>query len=78
MRFLSKIAFKNLSRHKLRTFISILAIAFSIIIVVLARGFILGMIDSLYRDNIYFDSGHVKITAPEYQIEKRMRRLFIR
>lgn len=72
MRFLTKIACKNLSRHKLRTFISILAIAFSIIIVILARGFILGMIDSLYRDHIYFDSAHVKITAPEYQIEKRM------
>lgn len=72
MGFLTKLAFKNLSRHKLRTFISILAIAFSIIIVVLARGFILGVIDSLYLDHIYFDSGHVKITTPEYQREKRM------
>lgn len=72
MKFLTKIAFKNLRRHKLRTFISILAIVFSIMIVVLARGFVLGIVDSLYRDHIYFDSGHVKVTTPEYSKEKRL------
>ena len=43
---LAKMAFRNLSRHRLRTFVSILAIAFSVLIVVFARGYVTGMADA--------------------------------
>ncbi|MFP4016254.1 MAG: ABC transporter permease [Halanaerobiales bacterium] len=72
MGFLIKLAFKNLFRHKLRTFVSIIAIAFAIMIVIFARGYVVGMIDSLYRDHVQYNSGHIKIITPEYRQEERM------
>ncbi len=72
MKFLIKIAFKNLFRHKLRTFISIIAIAFAVMIVVFARGYIVGMIDSYFADHIQYYSGHIKIVDREYQQQERL------
>ena len=57
MLFLSKIAFKNLFRHRLRTLVSIVAIAFSVLIVVFARGYIVGLIDTMIVDHIHYNSG---------------------
>jgi putative ABC transport system permease protein len=37
MSFLFRIAFKNLFRHRLRTLVSIVAIAFSVLLVVFAE-----------------------------------------
>ncbi len=72
MQFLIKLAFRNLFRHKLRTIISAIAIAFSVMIVVFARGYIMGMIDSISADNIQYNSGHIKIVASEYRQQERM------
>ncbi|NMB25406.1 MAG: ABC transporter permease [Firmicutes bacterium] len=70
--FLAKIAFRNLSRHRLRTFVSILAIAFSVLIVVFARGYVTGMVDATVADHIYYDSGHIKISHEEYLAQRRL------
>ncbi|HBK69167.1 MAG TPA: ABC transporter permease [Firmicutes bacterium] len=72
MGFIIKIAYKNLSRHKLRTFVSITAIAFSVMIVVFARGLINGMIDTLSVDHIQYNSGHIKIIDQEYLQQERL------
>ena len=72
MGFLLKIAFRNLFRNKLRTSVSIFAIAFSVMIVVFARGYIVGMIDSIAAEHIQYNSGHIKIVAPEYQQQERL------
>ncbi|MDY6787576.1 MAG: FtsX-like permease family protein [candidate division WOR-3 bacterium] len=72
MGFLIKLAFKNLSRHKLRTFISMIAIAFSVLIVVFARGYITGLIDSVSADNIQYNSGHIKIVKENYYEQSRL------
>ncbi|MTI60955.1 MAG: ABC transporter permease [Firmicutes bacterium] len=72
MRFLAKIAFKNLFRHKLRTIVSIMAIVFAVMIVVFARGYIVGLIDSTFADHIQYNSGHIKIVAQEYQQQERI------
>ena len=72
MGFLAKIAFKNLSRSKLRTIVSIIAIAFAVMIVVFARGLIVGMIDSMTSDHIQYNAGHVKIVDPEYYKRERL------
>lgn len=72
MKFLTKLAFKNLFRHKLRTIVSIIAIAFAVMVVVFARGFVVGMIDSLFADHIHYNSGHVKIVQEEYHNQKRL------
>ncbi len=72
MKYFLKLAYKNLSRHKLRTIISISAIVFAVMIVIFARGFILGMVNSSYNDYIQYDTGHVKIIDKDYQLEGRI------
>lgn len=72
MGFTLKIAYRNLSRHKLRTIVSVIAIAFSVIIVVFARGLIVGMIDSLSADHIQYNSGHIKIIDQNYLRQERL------
>ncbi len=72
MKFLIKLAFKNLFRHKLRTFVSIIAIAFAVMIVVFARGYIVGLIDSSFADHIQYSSGHIKIVDREYHQQERL------
>ena len=72
MIFLAKLAFKNLFRHKLRTFVSIIAIAFAVMIVVFARGYIVGLIDSSFADHIQYSSGHIKIVDREYHQQERL------
>ncbi len=72
MYFLTRLAFKNLFRNKLRTFVSIIAIAFSVMIVVFARGYIVGMIDSLSADHIQYNSGHIKIVEQNYRQQERL------
>ncbi|MEC9489122.1 MAG: FtsX-like permease family protein [Halanaerobium sp.] len=72
MKYLARMAFKNLFRHKLRTFVSIIAIAFAVMIVVFARGFIVGMVDSVSADHIQYNSGHIKVINQEYQQQERL------
>ncbi|MGI6035494.1 MAG: ABC transporter permease [Limnochordia bacterium] len=72
MSFLARLAFKNLFRHRLRTVVSIVAIAFSVMIVVFARGYITGMIDSVSADHIQYDSGHIKLVHEEYLQQERL------
>ncbi|MFW5986166.1 MAG: ABC transporter permease [Halanaerobiales bacterium] len=72
MKFLFSLAYKNLYRHKLRTLVSIIAIAFAVAIVVFARGYIVGLIDSVSADQIQFDSGHIKILDRNYYQQQRL------
>lgn len=72
MKFLIKLAYKNLFRHKLRTFVSIVAIAFAVMIVIFARGFIVGMVDSTFADHIQYNSGHIKVVNREYRQQERL------
>lgn len=72
MSYLFKIAFKNLFRHRLRTLVSIVAIAFSVMIVVFARGYIVGLIDSISADHIQYNSGHIKIVNRDYLQQERL------
>nr|WP_282706874.1 FtsX-like permease family protein [Natroniella acetigena] len=66
------IAVRNLSRHKLRTLISIIAIALVVAIVVVARGHIVGYLESTYDSYINYDTGHVKIINQEFEGRERL------
>ncbi|MCF8009417.1 MAG: FtsX-like permease family protein [Halanaerobiales bacterium] len=72
MKYLLKLAYKNLARNRLRTIVSIIAITFAVMVVIFARGFILGMINETYSDTIQYDTGHIKIIDKDYQIEGRI------
>jgi putative ABC transport system permease protein len=72
MRLLINIAFKNLFRNKLRTGVSILAVAFAVMVIVFARGLLDGMIDSTYSLYVHYDTGHIKIINEEYQQKQKL------
>ena len=72
MKFLWNLARKNLSRSKLRTSVSIIAIAIAIIAVVFARGLIGGMIESTFLNHIYYKAGHIRVVDEEYKSKERL------
>jgi len=72
MKFLWNLARKNLSRSKLRTSVSIIAIAIAIIAVVFARGLISGMIESTFLNHIYYKAGHIRVVDGEYKLKERL------
>ena len=72
MKYFLRLAYKNLARHRIRTLVSIIAIAFAVMVVIFARGFILGMVNETYSDTIQYDTGHVKIIDQDYQLEGRV------
>ncbi|HER24407.1 MAG TPA: ABC transporter permease [Candidatus Atribacteria bacterium] len=72
MKFLWNLAKKNLSRSKLRTSVSIIAIAIAIIAVVFARGLISGMIESTFENHIKYKAGHIRVIDKEYKLKERL------
>nr|WP_239559261.1 FtsX-like permease family protein [Sporohalobacter salinus] len=59
-------------RNKLRTSISILAIALSVALVVFVKGLVVGMIDNMFALHIQYKAGHAKIINQEYQQKERL------
>jgi len=57
---------------RLRTSISIIAIAIAVIAVVFARGLISGMIESTFLNHIYYKAGHIRVVDEEYKLKERL------
>ena len=72
MKFLWNLAKKNLSRSRIRTSISVIAIAFAIFAVVFARGLINGVLESFFENHINYKAGHVRIIDKEYTLKERL------
>ena len=72
MKFLLGIAWKNLSRSKLRTLISIVAIAVAVIAVNFGQSFINGMVNNVFSTQIKYNTGHVRIINEEYELQERL------
>ena len=72
MDFIFRLALKNLTRHRLRTFVSITAVAVCVMVVVFTRGLVEGMVNSMIRDHIYYNSGHVKVVDRHYYEQERL------
>ena len=72
MKFLWNLAKKNLSRSRLRTSVSIVAIAIALIAVVFARGLISGMIESTFENHINYKAGHIRVIDKEYKLKERL------
>jgi len=72
MKFLWNLAKKNLSRSRLRTSVSIVAIAIALIAVVFARGLIGGMIESTFENHINYKAGHIRVIDEEYKLKERI------
>ncbi len=72
MGFVFRLALKNLTRHRLRTIVSIAAIAVCVMVVVFARGLVEGIINSVIQDHIYYNSGHIKVLDHQYHEQERL------
>jgi len=72
MKFLWNLAKKNLSRSRIRTLISIVAIAFAIFAVVFARGLISGVLESFFENHIHYKAGHIRVIEEEYKLKERL------
>lgn len=68
--YLLKIAWRNINRHKFRSWISIIAIAIVVIIVVFSRGLMSGFNDSMLRFYIDNRTGHVRIMNEQYRLRE--------
>jgi len=66
MKKLIKLAWRNIWRNWRRTVLSSLAVAFGMISIIFANSYIKGMTESLYKNLIETEIGHVKIAAREF------------
>lgn len=69
--FFLKMAFKNLTRHKRRTLITALIIAFAILIYILTEGLMLGMTEMSFNNIINLESGHLQVANQKYWEERK-------
>ena len=68
--FLTKLAFKNLARHRNRTLITASIIAFAIFFYILMDSMIGGMTEMSYQSIIDFEAGHLQIVNQKYWEEE--------
>ncbi|HHT48764.1 MAG TPA: ABC transporter permease [Firmicutes bacterium] len=66
MLFLTRLAFKNLARHRNRTVITSIIIAFAVLSYILYDSLIGGMIEMSYATIIDYETGHLQVMTREY------------
>ncbi len=71
MTYLIKMAWRNLGRHRGRTTLSLIAIIMGVFVVVIAKGFVDGILDSYITYNINLNSGHLRVIRPEYRLKEQ-------
>ncbi|MGB4285659.1 MAG: FtsX-like permease family protein [Bacillota bacterium] len=71
MSYLTKMAWRNLGRHRGRTILSLIAIMMAVFVVVIAKGVVDGIIDTFITYNVNLNSGHVRVIQPEYKLKEQ-------
>jgi putative ABC transport system permease protein len=66
-----KLAFRNLFRHKLRTAITLMAVAFGVVMLILSGGFVEDMFVQLRESTIHSQLGHLQIYKAGYYAQGR-------
>jgi len=64
-------ALRNIGRNKRRSFLAILSVAISLLVVVFANGFTSGILDSMVRNATKNDTGHVNVVTEAYRERQR-------
>lgn len=72
MKFLFTLAGRNLFRNKMRTFVSIIAIAIAVMVVIFARGLVLGVLNSSFSLYVQYDSGHIRVVDETYDQKEQL------
>ena len=65
-----KIAYRNLGRHRRRTALSVLALAMGTSLLMFIAAFFQGEMRSSMETTLRLDSGHIQVTAAEYDSDK--------
>ena len=68
--FLTKLALKNLARHRNRTLITASIIAFAVFFYLLLDSLIGGMTEMSYEMIINYEAGHLQVVTEEYWEEE--------
>jgi len=64
------IAWRDLGRNRRRSFLSLLAVALGLGLLILLNGYIAGVLEDSLQNGIRLETGHVQIRAASYQREK--------
>lgn len=72
MKYILKMAFRNIRRNKRRTLLSAIAISIAVMAILVMRGYVGGMVDSTFDSLTKIDMGHIKIQNPEYHAREDM------
>ncbi|HHU51237.1 MAG TPA: ABC transporter permease [Firmicutes bacterium] len=73
--FLTRLAFKNLARHKNRTLITSIIIAFAIFFYILMDSLVGGMTEMSYSTLINYEIGHLQVADRQYWAEEEKLKL---
>lgn len=72
MKYIIKMALRNIGRNKRRTALSATAISLAVAMVLFMRGYMGGAVDSMFDSISKIETGHVKISHPEYYAKADM------
>ena len=70
MNFLWRVGIRNVGRNRRRTLLTASAVGFAVAIVVFALSYFQGIAATVFQKAIQLQTGHVRITAPEYAKRK--------
>lgn len=68
--FLTKLAFKNLSRHKRRTILTAIVLALAIMVYLVSDSLLVGLRDMSFENIIELETGHLQVVNSKYWDEK--------
>lgn len=67
MKYILKMAFRNVGRNKRRTMLSSVAISIAVMMIVFMSGYIGGISDSMFDSMTSIETGHIEIVHPEFR-----------
>lgn len=71
MKYLIKLAFRNLNRNRRRSLLAITSVTIAILCVTFFRGFAGGMIKSVVKNSTKNETGHIRITTKAFKEKSR-------
>jgi len=67
MKYVLKMAFRNIGRNKRRTMLSSVAISIAVMVIVFMSGYVGGITDSMFDSMTNIETGHIEIVHPEFR-----------
>ncbi len=64
------IAYRGLMRNRRRSFLTLLAVALGMMVLIMMSGFVAGAFSGGLRNNIRLNTGHLQLRAASYEVEK--------